>query len=175
MIPINTGYSSRLVEVEVIAEDLLSQIFGIKLELPIKLESIAKFLDLTILIGDFQDEQIDGVFERSTKRIVVSSSAPQVRKRFTVAHEIGHFVLHSEMDKEIFFRSKSRNISMEMDNIEREANAFAAIILMPRDLTISQWRVTRNLSVLASRFGVSKEAMQYRLKGLGITVPRWAI
>ena len=56
---------------------------------------------------------------------------------------------------------------------EREANNFAAELLMPEILVTEQARVTRgNISALAERFGVSAPAMRVRVKRLGL-VAAW--
>ncbi|TON12801.1 hypothetical protein CGH64_22770 [Vibrio parahaemolyticus] len=51
---------------------------------------------------------------------------------------------------------------------EREANSFAASMLMPRDTLKNYHTITQDLSELASKFQVSKAAMQYRLEDLGL-------
>ena len=91
------------------------------------------------------------------------------RKRFTCAHELGHFVWRSEQDEEacvyeyIEYRSEDREHKQKEEEIF--ANAFAAALLMPE-------QEIRKLAdepkvLLAKKFGVSVDAMKYRLKNLG--------
>lgn len=89
------------------------------------------------------------------------------RQRFTIGHELAHFVLHkSESDSftdTVFFRGVS------YDNIERSANEFASRLLMPEDKIRHLINVenVRNIGELANRFKVSAAAMLYRVKQLG--------
>jgi Zn-dependent peptidase ImmA (M78 family) len=89
------------------------------------------------------------------------------RKRYTLAHELGHYILHKEKNINIvdttFFRSN------ETDSIEYMANEFAAKLLMPedkvRDLVDNQG--IKNIGDLAENFEVSASAMKYRIISLG--------
>lgn len=99
------------------------------------------------------------------------------RRRFTVAHEIGHFIFHSK-DQPIFidkaptvlFRNTAS--STGEDYKEREANAFAASLLMPKELLEEQLKkaphdFTKAIKFLADKFKVSENAMSFRLSNLG--------
>lgn len=90
------------------------------------------------------------------------------RSRFTIAHELGHFVLHRELQSR-FECDNSGVISGQFDgrNIEREANEFASNLLMPldvlRQLLGDQRKVTLQLlSDIACAFQVSLEALCLR-------------
>ncbi|MFN3297545.1 ImmA/IrrE family metallo-endopeptidase [Caldimonas sp.] len=90
------------------------------------------------------------------------------RERFTIAHEMGHFLLHRERQSQ-FQCDKSGVTSGQADgrNIEREANAFASQLLMPRDdldkLLGDQGKVDLHiLSEIAREFHVSFEALCLR-------------
>ena len=94
------------------------------------------------------------------------SSRPE-RQRFTVAHEIGHFVLHR--DRHERFTCEPGAVYSGADTlavIEREANAFASNLLMPGDIfgrAINGARIDLHfLSDLATRFEVSFEALCIR-------------
>jgi Zn-dependent peptidase ImmA (M78 family) len=91
------------------------------------------------------------------------------RKRFSIAHELAHFLLHrSEVQDGIiddtFYRSEHLSGAQET-----EANKFAADILMPYDLinSMAQRGIT-DVDELAKTFGVSTQAMSIRL---GIPLP----
>lgn len=90
-----------------------------------------------------------------------------VRQRFTIAHEIGHHV-HGDLDAP---RDTSEQFSARSrDPREVAANRFAAALLMPAALVkhmVLEQRVT-DLSRLASTFGVSTAAMEFRLKAIGL-------
>lgn len=93
--------------------------------------------------------------------VIVSSLLPHERQRFTLAHEIGHWCLHRR-DREAFAHT-----SPSRGRYEREANQFAAELLMPlQELrrTASQMAFTS----LAAYFEVSLEAMAIRLRETGL-------
>ncbi|WP_134385243.1 ImmA/IrrE family metallo-endopeptidase [Flavobacterium psychrophilum] len=99
------------------------------------------------------------------------------RKRFTIAHELGHFILHSKeqpifIDKtpSVMFRNNSSSTGEDFK--EREANAFAASLLMPKKLIEEEILNAPNdfdkaISYLATTFKVSQQAMSFRLSNLG--------
>lgn len=93
---------------------------------------------------------------------------PLVRKRFTVAHEIGHFVLghdNAPRDNSTMFGTSVR------EPIERAANQFAAELLMPADAVrkVALSGKFGSVDELADAFKVSKVAMNYRLTNLRLT------
>jgi Zn-dependent peptidase ImmA (M78 family) len=99
--------------------------------------------------------------------IEVNAYHSQNRKRFTLAHEIAHFILHKHLmqggitDNEMYRSGLS-------DQVEMEANRLAAELLMPAKLVRECWaKGVKSLSQLAIRFGASEEAIRIRLKQLG--------
>lgn len=100
----------------------------------------------------------------------INSSHNIKRQRFTMAHELGHYILHKGKNIEFvdttFFRSD------EMDSIEYNANEFASRLLIPEDelrKLIDEDRI-KNIGELASRFDVSSAAMKYRVISLGYRI-----
>jgi hypothetical protein len=146
---------------------------------PVDVTGMANALGLSVWESPDLPAGVSGkLFEDRSKggssgySIVVRSSEPFVRKRFTVAHEIGHFLLHrnrigSYLVEDEWLRS---NLSTRE---EVEANQFAAEALMPKHL-ISRYAglYGPNPSVLAPIFKVSEAAMRIRLgmetKGLPV-------
>ena len=100
--------------------------------------------------------------------IFVNANHSEVRRRFTIAHEIAHFALHRDLigdgiTEDALYRS---GLS---DAVEREANGLAAEILMPRHLVRDAFeKGTRSAEHLAAKFEVSPQAMEYRMKNLGL-------
>ena len=101
-------------------------------------------------------------------RIDINGKHSEKRRRFTLAHEIAHFVLHREfLDGELTDNQMYR--SRLGDEKEREANRFAAQILMPAKLVRVAWNAgAEDLSRLARAFDVSEQAMEIRLAELGL-------
>ena len=103
--------------------------------------------------------------------ITYNPTEPPVRQRFTIAHELAHFVLnHGARD-----RDTPDNFTMAVhDQKEVAANKFAVCLLIPKGFVdaIVQVNMVRSLPKLAKIFGVSKVAMSYRLKELGYDVAK---
>ena len=93
------------------------------------------------------------------------------RRRFTVAHEIGHFALGHLKLGTTKYRDFTANFSSNSVNSEeREANSFAAQLLMPAKtlkFMVSVNQIT-DVDALAKEFGVSQVAMKYRLTNIGL-------
>lgn len=108
-------------------------------------------------------------YKDGTWIMTVNSKQHVNRQRFTLAHELGHYILHKEKNTEFqdstFFRSNN------MDSLEYMANDFAAALLMPDDKVVEFIKLgNRNLGELASKFGVSVAAMKYKVEKLGYKV-----
>jgi len=104
------------------------------------------------------------------------------RRRFTIAHEIGHLVLHVPVVKEAFYDRPADIREIEDDAAdkelpglrrrEREANVFARELLMPERLVNEQAHATGfNVPALADRFEVTVPAMRLRLRLLKLLPP----
>ena len=97
--------------------------------------------------------------------IVLPDYSTPRRDRFTIAHELGHFFLHSWMGERPL--KAARNGS---DRAEWEANWFAAGLLMPKAQFKSAHGEKRSLSWLADRFDVSEHAAKIRCSVLGLQI-----
>lgn len=84
------------------------------------------------------------------------------RDLFTIAHELGHLFLHSKQNVELYRSSSEIKI---YEDTEWQANTFAAELLMPAKLITEE----DTPFSLVSRFGVSYESAEIRLKKLGIS------
>lgn len=152
--------------------------------LPIPVEKIAKKYGVDVMPYDLGSE-VSGVLVVSGKKgtIGFNRSQSNVRQRFTIAHEFGHYILHGESNKELFvdkdfivkFRSKKQYSQAEQRH-ESEANAFAAALLMPKQIVYEEIAKDKFQSLsevelieaLARVFDVSIPAMTYRLWDLSI-------
>ncbi len=147
-------------------------------EAPVQLASILDRLGVELREMEIA-EDISGILIRDGKRkfIVVNESHSSERKRFTIAHEIGHLMLHPTQDVHVdhALRINLRDGQAATgENIEEvEANAFAANLLMPmdwvREAMDSDWidlNDDSEVARLAGRFEVSPQAMLIRLTTL---------
>ena len=98
--------------------------------------------------------------------IYLSPYTGRLRDNFTIAHELGHYFMHTGNPP----GARTGGFGRYGDGInERQANRFAAALLMPRrrfrELAA---RYDRNVVALASCFSVSPKAAEVRLSSLGI-------
>lgn len=94
--------------------------------------------------------------------IWVDNKDPDTRQRFTIAHEIGHLILHPE-------GIEFRDTSFQGNQLEVEANNFAAELLMPRWMVMPYVKIYgMDAKTLASIFNVSITAMEIRLAAFAL-------
>src|SRR6266849_3673955 len=86
--------------------------------------------------------QVAGLLNRTERRIVLAQKPPLEWRRFTLAHEIGHYILHPQL---VLHRDRSLNGGERSNGatrpaIEQEADLFAARLLMPQRLLVEAFR-----------------------------------
>ncbi|AYR25792.1 ImmA/IrrE family metallo-endopeptidase [Herbaspirillum rubrisubalbicans] len=159
---------------------------------PIDLMAIAKILgveiDESISMDDMSSVGKISLSEGGRAKIWINplENSYGPRKRFTLAHELGHYCLHLSESRQSFVDTKTTMNRTESywDVHEYEANTFAAELLMPKRLIISEgnkiiqsYKQEHNsegvpkvqfIDSLARKLGASTKAMEYRLMNLGI-------
>lgn len=99
--------------------------------------------------------------------ITLPQATSATRDRFTIAHELGHYILHSSFGEKPIKASRFGKPSME--RIEWEANWFAAAFLMPADHFRETWaRLSGDAACVADRYRVSPQAASVRARVLGL-------
>jgi Zn-dependent peptidase ImmA (M78 family) len=151
---------------------------------PIPVDKIARLHG--IVISNYNlGADVSGVLVLKEGRATIglNISDSQVRRRFTIAHELGHFFLEHQRGG-LFVDNHKKNFTVMFRDVqsstgevlqEQEANAFAAALLMPRNL-LELWIKKCNfdltdesdLKTLASKFKVSSQAMAIRIANLGL-------
>jgi Zn-dependent peptidase ImmA (M78 family) len=159
------------------ASELLER-FGVKTP-PVPVDRIAKSLGIMVQYAPFDDELSGMAFLKENVPIIgINSNHHPNRQRYTIAHELAHICLHrDELETAVHVDQSSVSslrrdlVSAEgTDPLEREANAFAAELLMPRKLLAGALDDRMldldddRLIALAKRFKVSLMALQYRLQ-----------
>lgn len=153
---------------------------------PVNVEAIGRSLGLEVNKKAILPHGISGhlmLLPNGKYEIAANADEHYYRQRFTLAHEIGHFVLHKDLvdsfggvDDDTKYRSTERGdiYNSLIDSIhERQANSFAANLLMPKhlvhELVFDENGGSRSakLSDLYKTFQVSASAMNWRLKNLG--------
>lgn len=131
------------------------------------------------------DDDLSGLIYIDGQRPVigVNSRHHANRRRFTLAHELGHFVLHREalagqihVDRRFRVLMRDENSASGTDGREIEANQFAAELLMPRAFVLAELGRRKAplldenapLRAIARKFQVSEQALQFRMLNLGL-------
>lgn len=137
-------------------------------EPPVSPGEICRALGIAVRVRPF--DYVAGLFINDDvfPVIVVNSRERRVRQRFTVAHELGHYFLGHGGKSFAEPGGRSRR--------EREAERFAACLLMPEAWVRRYWAIyaanyENRLSVLADLFRVSPTAFKHRVKELGLKGP----
>ncbi len=179
--------SMRTRHIKTTAERLIAS-NGVR-EAPVPVEKLAAALGAEIRREPAEDD-LSGFLMRAVVGrcavIGVNSTHHPNRQRFTIAHEIGHLLLHDgekiHVDRtgqvyQVNLRSDAS--SAGTDICEIEANAFAAELLMPAPFLQVDLAEQRTLNLLdddvlesllkplARKYGVSPQALTFRLGRLG--------
>ena len=143
-------------------------------EIPVDVHSIAEDL-LGLSVAETALDGVSGLLFPAYRRIVVNAEEPHARQRFTLAHELGHWIcqcLQREDAPPVLCRAEEVTPTPAARKLEREANVFAAELLMPEPAVRDEWRRAADLDELARRFGVSEQAMHWRLYSFGVVGER---
>lgn len=137
---------------------------------PVPVEAVARDLGIRVYLGEWRENE-SGLIQKdpdlggkSGYAIIINDAHAVTRQRFTIAHEIGHYVYHRErigdgVTDDALYRSHLGG------SRETQANRFAAWLLMPWNLVVEEIRNgAESVEELAEIFRVSKSAMSIRLQ-----------
>lgn len=192
------GHSTE--SIELAAQDVLRRAGA--LTVPVDLDKVAQSLGVRIH-DEEMEEDVSGVLivKGDQRHVLVNQAHPVNRKRFSIAHELGHLCLHDsdeggDADTERMYIDRQIRVYHRVGDAsnplykqegaqtdaqqEREANMFAACLLMPvhhvmrasfeRDLFDEL-----SVAALARSFGVSEQAMSIRLQQLRVLSPDFGL
>ena len=151
--------------------DQLGIIEGHQQEAPVQTIPIASDLGINVYRSPDWPNSISGMIIADAEMggdtgyaIYVNAKHSEVRRRFTIAHEIGHFILHQHLIGDGLVEDALLRADGLSNQVETQANRMAADILMPWDLIARcQNKGANTVEELASTFNVSKDAMSIRL------------
>jgi hypothetical protein len=103
---------------------------------------------------------------REIYTIAISTRCPRAARRYTLAHELAHALLHRSMFEDD--AEYAAYLGRDHRRKEREADRFAADLVMPAPLVRDAWRQVPDLAQMVRRFDVSEAAMRIRLEELGL-------
>jgi len=119
------------------------------------------------------DETLSGLLLTARREIWVNAAEAREwppRRRFTIGHELGHWVLHRDRADAVFCRSnlvqpdeQPAGSEPDVPDIEEEASNFAAALLMPAELIRTEYARNRDFEHLCRTFNASGAAMGRRL------------
>ena len=148
------------------------------LEIPIPVERIAKELGATVRHLPLDEELSGMIYKKGCRKLIGVNALHHIhRQRFTIAHEIGHLILHSDrieklihVDKRFPVRIFHRDAqsTQGVDPIEIEANQFAAALLMPETVILKKLDGQYDIEdipteSLAKKLQVSRQALELRI------------
>jgi Zn-dependent peptidase ImmA (M78 family) len=157
---------------------------------PMPIVAIARDLGLEIYeTGDFENTQSGSIVKEGDKYIIyINSHHAPTRKRFSIAHEIGHFLKHrAQLDKGqemidyivqtapngeqphhavALHRKTDHDMTEEERKQEQAVNAFAAELLMPEEEFRKIFEKSNTIEEIAGYFNVSASAATIRAKSL---------
>ena len=152
---------------------------------PINVFKIAKALEFEIVYGKFKQENVYGVMwdgdepldvggRKLYRAILLNKQDSIERQAFTVAHELGHFMLHCQDDRNFYERYHGGAEQTESEKmIEDQADFFAANLLLPQNLIkayIAQYSFltkTELVTKICKDFLVEKDTVLKRFEELG--------
>lgn len=154
-------------DIESKTNDLIASAYGSsRIKPPIDLAEILKKNGIKLKFGKFEDPSIAGFYKKSEKTIYVSEDDSYSRQTFTIAHELGHFLLHEDKTSDVFYRLDSIQLDKQDKAEEQEANWFASSLIMPENLMRDYWDIIPDEREMRRIFKVSQSAMNWRLKNL---------
>lgn len=145
---------------------------------PVPVEKIAKALGAVVRFSPLDEELSGMVYIKDGVPVIgVNALHHPNRQRFTIAHEIGHLVMHRDLisesvhvDKQFRILMRNSNSASGLEAIEVQANQFAAELLIPSSMfdlmkiTASDIDDDAPLDELAKKFRVSKQMLEYRIR-----------
>lgn len=167
---------------ELTAIEQLDQVRQRHQVIPVPVVAIARDLGIALYeTEDFDDSQSGSIKNENGHYIIyVNARQAPTRKRFTIAHELSHYVLHrAEIDKRQelidytkqptdggLYRTDSHHYTEADQELERQANELAAEILMPDREFNEIWQTADTIEEVAHYFNVSTSAATIRAKTL---------
>ncbi|WP_051999990.1 ImmA/IrrE family metallo-endopeptidase [Caenispirillum salinarum] len=141
---------------------------------PVDLEGMARDLGIAVHYDRELPDTISGKIQRigpggsgSNFAIHINAKHHPNRQRFTLAHELAHFHMHRDRIREGVVDNEMYRSETLSNHLERQANQYAAAILLPAPLVKAEYQNTGgDVDEMARIFRVSPQAMQIRLDEL---------
>lgn len=142
-----------------------------RMRMPIDVHEIAETLNIRITEKELPDSVAGFILKEENQEhpvIYLNSNDGEQRKRFTIAHELGHYVQEREKEKIAYVDKRDELASKGTDPKERWCNGFAAELIMPESVVKKYWAEGWTFAQIRERLNVSKKALENRLNFLGL-------
>jgi hypothetical protein len=143
---------------------------GNMMQLPVDPFAMADSLGITVK-REWLDPNLAGFIVRENGgpvEVFVNASDGRTRQRFTLAHELGHYVKHRHEQNIGYVDERSELAASGTNQAEVWCNQFAAELLMPAAIVKKYWAEGWSADELREKFDVSGHAIDFRLKNLGL-------
>lgn len=133
---------------------------------PVDPVEIAESLGLSVSQIEMPEKfsNVSGFMDFKNEEIVINKNQSERKKRFAIAHEIGHFILHSSIFEKNSSLYAVQFLTDDVDTgdtvYEREASQFATNLLAPDSLLKTYKDVPKEIK--ATIFGTSEKLLQFR-------------
>lgn len=145
---------------------------------PVNIEAIIRALDIDLDKKAQLHSEIAGQLARLPNggfKISVNAKDHYYRQRFTMAHELGHYMLHAHLIGSGVDDSKAYRSTPDGEFFneaitsaeETQANVFASRLLMPKSIILKNAKVGTTIKELSTLLQASEQAVRIRLDGLG--------
>lgn len=155
------------------ARKLRSEAYNVdgKMRLPIDVAEIAKELNVKVEVRELPSSVAGFIIKEANESFPViyvnSGDGPQ-RRRFTIAHELGHYIQNRDSKEMAYVDNRDEMASTGTDPKERWCNAFAAELLMPESVVKKYWAQGWEFERIRELLNVSKAALANRLNSLDL-------
>ncbi len=133
---------------------------------PLPIEIIVEYLGFQchFYIPDKDIEDISSAVSHTKKKIYINQNNTVEQQLFTIAHKVGHIVLHGDNHDYI------DNPNFNNTSKGEEAELFAMALLMPEEIFLKKWHQTnKDYKKLALFFGVDEIVIKKRAMNIGLT------
>ena len=134
-------------------------------EPPVNAAKLARIYGFRVYEAAFEGEyaeSVAGFIEVEKNKITVNEKDSIARRNFTIAHELGHYLLEHDLSRDYSVLMRNQYHQIPKTTIEQEANCFAAHLLVPTVFLSEFLDEGYSDEELANIFGVSKEVIRFR-------------
>lgn len=142
-----------------------------KMRVPIDVREIASALNIEIQEQPLPNSVAGFILKEENHEhpiIYLNENDGEQRQRFTIAHELGHYVLERGNKRIAYVDKRNKLATTGTDPEERWCNGFAAELIMPESVVKKYWAEGWTFEKIRERLNVSKAALENRLYFLGL-------